>query len=231
MLNRSILYLALACAGLLAAPAGAFAQQTVNFSLGYFTPKGEDGRVEGDVLTANRNFLVFDIGDFNSVSVGGEWLVPFSDFFEGGIGVSFSRGTVASVYEDFVDSDGTEIEQELKLRQVPIDFTVRLTPLGRSSVVQPYVGAGLGLVSWRYSESGEFVDFGAGRAIFRDSYVADGSETGPVILGGVRFAADRFTAGGEVRFRSAEGELDERFAGRKIDLGGWTYNFTAGVRF
>jgi hypothetical protein len=137
------------------------------------------------------------------------------------------------VYQDFVEDDGSEIEQDLRLRRVPIDFTVRLTPLGRSSAVQPYIGAGLSVVSWRYSETGEFIDFsaGGGRTVFEETFVADGSETGPVVLGGVRFASDTFSVGGEVRFHAAEGELDENFSASRIDLGGWTYNLTAGIRF
>jgi hypothetical protein len=219
------------CAGLLVSAWPAAAQQTLNFSLGYFTPHGEDARVEGDVLNANRNFLVFDIKDFNGASVGGEWLVPFGNFFEGGIGVSFSRRTVPSVYADFGDNDNTEIDQDLRLRLVPIAFTVRLTPLGQSSPVQPYFGAGLGVINWRYSESGEFVDFGAGNIIFRDQFVANGNETGPVVLGGIRFAGDAASAGFEVRYHKADADLDNRFAAPKIDLGGWTYNFTVGLRF
>ena len=214
-----------------AVPAQAHAQQTFNITIGYFTPRGEDARVEGDVLNANRNFLAFDVRDFNGPVIGGEWLVPFHDFVEGGIGVSFSRRTVASVYSDYVDNDGTEIDQDLRLRLVPIAFTVRLTPLGLSSPVQPYIGAGLGIINWRYSESGEFVDFGAGNIIFRDQFVADGNETGPVVVGGIRFASDRVSAGGEIRYHAAEGELDDRFAAPRIDLGGWTYNFTIGYRF
>jgi hypothetical protein len=221
----------LAAAAFVGAPGEALAQQTFNFTLGYFTPRGEDARVEGDVLNENRTFLTFDIDEFNGASVGGEWLVPFGDYVEGGIGVSFSRRTVASVYTDFIDDDGTEIDQDLRLRLVPIAFTVRLTPLGRSSVVQPYIGAGLGIVNWRYSESGEFADFDQGGAIFLDTFVADGSATGPVVVGGVRFAADAFSAGGELRYHAADAELDERFAGPRIDLGGWTYNFTVGYRF
>lgn len=231
MLNRFASSLLLAGAFALVLPGAARAQQTVNFSIGYFTPRGEDARVDGDVLNANRNFLTFDIGDFNGASIGGEWLVPLGEFIEGGVGVSFTRRTVASVYTDYIDDDGTEIDQDLRLRIVPIAFTVRLTPLGRSSPVQPYVGAGLGVLNWRYSESGEFVDFGAGNVIFRDQYVADGSETGPIVVGGVRFAGDALSAGGEIRYQSAEGELDDRFAAPKIDLGGWTYNFTIGYRF
>ena len=230
MLNR--LALLTLAAAVLIAPQAASAQQTFNVTIGAFVPKGEDARVEGDILNANRNFLVFDISEFTGPTIGGEWLIPFGNYLEGGIGASFSRRTVASVYDKFIDRDGTEIDQDLRLRLVPIDFTVRVLPLGQASGVQPYVGAGLGLVSWRYSESGEFVDFGAGNVIFRDSFVADGSATGPVVLGGIRFAGDRVSAGGEVRFRAAEGELPEGvFAAPKIDLGGWTYQATFGVRF
>jgi hypothetical protein len=214
------------------------AQQTVNFSLGYFTLRGEDARVEGDVLNGNRDFLTFDIGDFNGASVGGEWLIPFGDYLEGGIGISFSRKTVASVYTEFVDDDGTEIEQDLRLRLVPIAFTVRFTPLGRTSAVQPYIGAGLGIINWRYSESGEFVDFNQGGVIFREQFVADGSATGPVVVGGVRFVGDAMSVGGELRYHAADvtdDGFDEWYVGfpepRRLDIGGWTYNFTIGLRF
>lgn len=231
MFTRIASCLLLAGAAVLGYPAMAQAQQTVNFSIGYFTLRGEDARVDDDVLNENRTFLAFDIGDFNGASVGGEWLVPLGDYVEGGIGISFSRRTVASVYSDYIDNDGTEVDQDLRLRLVPIAFTVRLTPLGRTSPVQPYIGAGLGIINWRYSEFGEFVDFGAGNIIFREEYVADGHETGPVIVGGIRFASDVMSAGGEIRYHSAKGDLNEDFTAPHIDLGGWTYNFTVGYRF
>src|SRR5688572_7367074 len=166
MHRRLIPVLLLLCTAL--APSTAAAQQTINFSLGLFTPRGEDARVEGDVINANRTFLAFDVDDFNSASIGGEWLVPLGEYLEAGAGVSFTRRTVESVYAEFVDSDGSEVEQDLRLRRVPIDFTVRVLPLGQRNALQPYFGAGLSVINWRYSESGEFIDFGQGREIFRD---------------------------------------------------------------
>jgi hypothetical protein len=65
-------------------------RQTVNFTLGYFTPVGFDGRDIDDVLSVNSTFLLFDIDDFNGASVGGEWLFPLARHIEGGIGVSYS---------------------------------------------------------------------------------------------------------------------------------------------
>ncbi|MGH7341201.1 MAG: hypothetical protein ACREKH_11985, partial [Candidatus Rokuibacteriota bacterium] len=144
----------LIAAVIVAAAHPAAAQTTLNLSLGYFTVRGEDARVDRDVLNANRNFLEFDISDFNGASIGGEWLVPLGSYFEAGAGIGFSRRTVNSVYERFTDRDGSEIEQRLRLRVVPVALTVRVVPLGHTSPVQPYVGGGLGLFNWRYSESG-----------------------------------------------------------------------------
>lgn len=233
---RSAIVMVCACAALAGAATDASAQQTLNLTLGGFVPRGEDARVEGDWLNENRTYLTFDIKDFNGPTAGLEWLVPLGPFIEAGAGVSVSRRTVPSLYTDFVDIDGSEIEQDLRLRIVPVAFTLRVLPLGQSSPVQPYVGAGLGLFSWRYSESGEFVDFSRGNAIFREQYVASGTETGPIALGGIRFASDALSAGGEVRYQSATGDLGPVFAldtlpDPKIDLGGWSYLFTVGIRF
>lgn len=230
MPTRLIPVLLLACTAL--APATASAQQTINFSLGVFTPRGADARVAGDVLNANSTFLFFDVGDFKSASIGGEWLIPFGEFFEGGVGIGFSRRTVETVYTDFTDNFGEEIQQKLRLRQVPFAFTVRALPLGQSNPFQPYIGAGLLATNWRYAEFGDFVDFGdPSFPVFPASYVASGTATGPVVLGGVRFGGRRLSAGGEIRYQKAEGDLSSEFAGSKIDLGGWIYNFTLGVRF
>ncbi|MGH9254423.1 MAG: hypothetical protein ACRD3C_07620 [Vicinamibacterales bacterium] len=213
----------------------ASAQQTLNISVGYFTVRGEDARVEGDVLNENRSFLVFDISDFNGAAVGAEWLIPLGEYFEAGAGLGFSRRTVSSVYADYIDIDGSEIEQDLRLRLLPLAFTIRVLPFRQSSPVQPYFGAGLGLFAWRYSEAGEFVDFQRRNAIFRERYVASGTTPGPIALGGLRFAGDAMTGGFEVRYTSADTELGRPFSivqtDPRLDLGGWTYAFTLGWRF
>jgi hypothetical protein len=221
--------------GVLAFATPALAQrQTVNFTIGGFVPKGEDARVAGDVLTENRSFLVFDVDEFKSVSVGAEWLFPIGNFLEGGAGLSFTRSTVPTVYLDFVDDDNREIEQELRLRRVPLDLTLRVTPLGASSPFQVYFGGGLSLISWRYSETGDFIDFNNDGVIFRDTFVGSGTQAGAVVLGGVRFQGDRGTGGFEIKYHKADaefGEDDDEFFGDRIDLGGWTYQATFGVRF
>lgn len=224
------LVLALVCSwcALFAQPA--LAQQTFNVSLGYFTPRGADARVSGDVLDADRNFLTFDIKDFNSFTIGGEWLFPVGRYLEAGAGVGFTRKTVPTVFTRLVNANGSEIEEDLRLRTVPVALTFRVLPLGQDNGFQPYIGGGLGLISWRYSESGQFVD-PRDNSIFNNAYAASGTQTGPIGLGGVRFSGDSIAVGGEIRYQAAEADLPPPFAGPKIDLGGWSYLFTVGARF
>jgi len=230
MLRRFWLVFVVVCSafGSLAQPA--LAQQTFNVSLGYFTPRGQDARVTGDVLNANWNFLEFDIKDFNGASIGGEWLFPVGRYIEAGAGVSFTRKTVPTVYSRLLNANGSEIEQELRLRMIPAALTFRVLPLGQDRGFQPYIGGGLGIISWRYSESGQFVDT-RDSSIFNNSYSASGTKTGPVAMGGIRFAGDSIATGFEVRYQAAEADLAPPFAGPKLDLGGWSYLFTLGARF
>jgi hypothetical protein len=95
------------------------------------------------------------------------------------------------------------------------------------------VGGGIGILNWRYTEVGEFVDF-SDDSIFRQRYEKSGSTVGPVILAGLRApVGDLWTVGGEIRWQAGEGDglLDEGFLGDKVDLGGWTTSFTFHFRF
>ena len=230
MSNRFWRTAALACATVcLAVPASA--QQTLNFSLGYFAPKQYESRVPGDVLVANNSFLIFDIDDFGSGAVGGEWLLALGRFLEAGAGIQYTQQTVPSVYAGFVDPDGTEVDQETRLRRLPIDFTVRVLPFGQDIGVQPYFGGGLTALNWHYKEFGEFINFDDGRRIFTGEFSDEGTELGGVAIAGIRVAGRRGSAGFEVRYHDADAGLSPDFAAPRLDLGGWTYQFVGGLRF
>jgi opacity protein-like surface antigen len=210
-------------------------RNSVNFNIGYFALRGTESRVADDVLVADLfdvEPLAFEVKDFNSATFGAEWLFGVGDYLEAGVGASFYKRTVPSVYLNVINDNGREIEQDLKLRIIPLSATVRFLPLGRGGV-EPYVGAGIGVFNWKYSEVGEFVD-PSDSSIFADRFVASGTSVGPVVLGGIRFpVSDVWQIGGEIRYQKAEGKnlLDEDFLGDKIDLGGWTTSFTFGLRF
>src|SRR5688572_30682569 len=115
------------------APSTGYAQQSLNLYLGGFSPRGEDARDRDDVLLNNLEFLSFDIKDFTGFTAGAEYVVGLGEWFDGGLGVGIYRRTVSSVYRFLENDNGTEIEQDLKLRIVPFTATVRFLPLGRSS--------------------------------------------------------------------------------------------------
>jgi hypothetical protein len=212
----------------------AFAQQqSLNFSFGLFAVRGEDSRTDGDALVENRSIYLFEFDDFNSASLGAEYLVTLGDYFEAGGGIGYTNKGVDTIYEDYTRPDGTEIEQTLKLRIVPMSATVRILPLGRSGMFQPYVGGGIGIYNWRYSETGDFIDFTrSGFPVFRETYTATGTSFGPVAVFGARVPLGNVTIGGEIRYQAAEGELDEQdFLAPKIDLGGFHYSATVGIRW
>jgi hypothetical protein len=238
-------------------------RHTVSVNLGYFTARGdqnevenwqadwvrqrfvidpneiEAGRSRGDVLLADlfdfdAEPLQFNLKDFNGPTISGEWNYALSDYLEAGVGVGFYQQTVHSVYLDAVNEvDGSEIEQELRLRVVPFSATVKFLPIGRGKV-EPYVGGGLGLFRWSYSEVGQFVDT-FDYSLFRARYEADGLAAGPIVLGGVRFPfSDVWLGGVELRYQHADGKIDRQeteLLGDKMDLGGWSANFGVHLRF
>jgi len=218
-----------AAIGVRATPASA--QQSLSLQVGAFTPRGEDARVQGDVLVTNRQYLVFDIKDFHAMTVAGDWAVSLGDYFEAGAGFGFYQRTVPTIYADWVNADGREIEQDLTLRIMPLTAIVKILPLGSKRAFQPYVGGGLGVYFWRYSETGEFVDFADG-SIFSDSFVESGTSVGPVAVFGLRGrVSEQATIGVEARLQWGQGNLSQDFLSDKIDLGGYNILATFGYRF
>lgn len=223
----------------LAAPRLASAQQSFNLFLGGFAPRSMDGRGTDDVLfqdaadlqaTLNRDNGI-DVGQFNGATIGGEYLVRLGSHAEAGLGIGFYQRSVTTSYTDKVHQDGSEIAQDLKLRLVPFSATIRFMPLPHDSPIEPYIGAGVGVFAWRYSESGEFLDRSTNN-IYADTIVASGSEVGPLVLGGVRVPIGPVGVGGEIRWQRAKANLPaNQFLGSTIDLGGVNYLFTLNFRF
>jgi outer membrane protein W len=218
-----------AAVGTLAGPASA--QQSLSVQFGAFSPRGEDSRTQGDVLVTNQQYLLFNVKDFNAMTVNGDWAISLGEYFEAGAGFGFYQRTVPTVYADWVNADGSEIVQDLHLRIMPLTAIVKILPFGSKRAFQPYVGAGLGVYFWHYSESGEFVDFVDG-SIFRDTFAESGTSVGPVAVFGARGrVSDNVLIGGEARLQWGEGKLSQDFLSDKIDLGGYSLLVTFGYRF
>lgn len=236
MSRTKVLTATLVLVGLCAAPAMA-QQQTLTLNAGWFTPRGASDRVVGDVLIADLfatspYALGFRVSDFDNTTFGGDWLFPLGEFFEGGVGVNYYAQTVPSYYLDLTDESGGDITQNLRLREVPITASIRWIPTGRHFPIQPYLGVGVSVIPWRYSEVGSFVD--TSNNIYTADYHDSGVSVGPTIMAGIRVPVARvFALGGEVRYMKADAPLDPTvgFLGDRIDLGGVSYLATFSIKF
>jgi hypothetical protein len=184
--------------------------------------------------------LTIDSGDFQSPLFAVE--AGFSPTARVDIvgGFDVARKTVRSEYRDFVDNNLLPIEQETTLRQSSFTGSVRfaLVPRGRAvgryawipTRVQPYVGAGGGVVFWEFKQVGDFVDF-QDLDVFTDAFSSSGASLTGHVLGGVDIQVYKrlfFTT--EARYVWAEGELNNDFVGfEPLDLSG--FKLAAGINF
>ena len=253
---RSILRISLLAVALttIATPAVAQVIHGVSFGGGMFFPRAEDSRADGDTLVANLNqpvipgtvppvtgSLAFDIKDFRSFPIFGEWHIAFGHHVEIGVSAAYMNQSVNSVYRDLVNghdtvttADDTEIQQTLRLQQVPISAVARFLT-GRIGGVQAYGGGGIVLSWFNYTESGDFVDT-TDFVVFNSKFQAKDFAFGPVILGGVRIpvGGDIYAVNLETKYQWVVGEtggLEEGFLGPKIDLGGWFITGSFLIRF
>ncbi len=226
----------LAMAAMIARPTSASAQvvQSLNLNIGVFMPRGEDTRVANDVWLANLPVYRFEVKDFTGGEVSGEWNFAFGDRVELGLGAAFYQRTIDTNYRDYTNPNGSEVQSKFKLRMAPLTAVVRVMPFGNSRTFQPYIGGGIAVINWRYSEVGDFIDFNDKNNVYRARYTMEGNTAAPVILAGFRapIGGDVWAITLEGRYIRAEGDLNTNdFLGSKIDMGGTALRFGVLLRF
>ena len=193
-----------------------------------------------DLFDFVQDQLTIDSGDFDSPSFAvdaGYSVTPRLDIV-GGFDVA--KQSVSSEYRDLVDNNLLPIEQQSTLRQNSFTGSVRfaLLPRGRSvgryawvpSRVQPYVGAGGGMVFWEFRQVGDFVDF-QDQEVFTDVFESSGASLSGHVLGGVDVQIyKQLFLTTEGRYVWASGELNNEFVGfEPLDLSG--LRISAGINF
>ena len=230
------------------APTSLYAQQSLSVYVGEFTPHAEDGRRADDVLFAHLNdgrySLGFGIDDFRNATIGAEWLGGVGNHVAVSVGAGFYRRRVETAYASFVNTNGRDIEQVLRLQIIPVTATIQLLPLGQSASVRPYIGAGVGVFVWRFIQDASCARISPppltctrgfvrrrDNAIFLDRFEDSGTAAGPVVQVGVRFGVGSAALGGEIRYQRSAGDLSSDFLAPKIDLAGFNYLLSVGFHF
>jgi len=191
-----------------------------------------------DLFDFVRRQLTIDKGDFRGAAFAADVAFAIAPRVDVVAGLDLARKTVASEYRDYVDNELLPIEQQSRLAQNAVtgSLKVALLPGGRSigrfawvpSRVQPFVGAGGGVMFWEFQQAGDFVDF-QDLSVFSDTFSATGIAPTAHVFGGTDVQVyKRLMLSVEGRYIWARGTLSNDFSGfYPIDLSG--FRASAGI--
>jgi opacity protein-like surface antigen len=130
------------------------------------------------------------------------------------------------------------VEHDSTLRLTPLTVALVFHPAGRHYAISPYIGAGGGFYWWRFTEEGEFVDFGdpadpADDTIFSANFETDGAALGYFLVGGLEFPVrPSWSLFVEGRWHEVDDEPSGDYDGfPTIDLSGTEVTLGAAWRF
>lgn len=197
-------------------------------------------RAGSDIYTFVENQLTVSKKDFNAPAIGLDADFAITPRITAVAGFDFSGSSTNSEYRNLVDNDRLPIQQTTALLQQDISASLKfaLTPRGREvsrhawipAAVTPYVGAGGGLMHYRFSQHGDFVRI-SDNAVVTDSLQSDGWTPSAHVFGGVDLKVSRriyFSVEG--RYLWSHATLGPDFVGfAPIDLAG--FRMTGGIRY
>lgn len=196
-----------------------------------------------DLFDQTFDDLILDRHDFESPYLGGELSIRASDRWDVSLEVGHAWSSARTEWRDFVEDDGRPIRQTVDFSRTPVTVSGKayLTDRGRSigrfvwipSRVAPFVGAGAGMVRYRFQQDGDFVNAET-LEIFTDrleqvgaGFTAHGFAGVDVLLKNMLYLTT------QARYAWAEGGLDETiYEGfEPMDLSGFQVTLGLGLRF
>ncbi len=197
-------------------------------------------RAESDIFKLTSDLLTLEKRDFNAPGIAIDLGLPINSRVDTLVGFEFSRSSAMSHYRELIDADGLEIEQTTALSQANLSGSIEFAvlPRGRAvgrhvwvpAAVTPYVGAGAGLVWYRFEQQGDFVDI-VDDSIFSALLQSSGWTTGAHLFTGVDIkVARQMLLTAEARYQWADALLKDDYVDfESIDLTG--LRITGGVQF
>lgn len=200
---------------------------TLGLRIGYAVPSANS-----EVFDFTRQELTVDKSDFSAPFIGGELDIHLTERFDIAVGLGVGRSETRSEFRDWVDDQDLPIEQDTRFQRVPLTIGGKayLTERGRRvsrlvwvpKKIAPFVGAGVGMVWYRFEQIGDFVDFET-LEIFSDRFDSSGSSPMAYAGAGVDVSlGSKWIVTGEARYSWASAGMDRDFVGfEDIDLNGF----------
>jgi opacity protein-like surface antigen len=236
---------------------GTAAANTLSLKIGYFFPRAEGG--PDSLWTIEFDQMSFQKSDYAQSTLGFAYDYFLTRELSFEISLDTYNKNKSGFYVDYVGYEFTEgdfafpaelyqgafsVAHTLNLSITPVQFSIKIAPLGRRNKIVPYLGAGGGIYFWTVYLRGDIVDFS-------DEYFYEDEDLGDVpvypiypaqlreertAFGYHGFAgfkvpvAHRITVDVQFRYNSVKGNFKEAFLGfEKFDLGGYT--ISAGINY
>jgi len=191
-----------------------------------------------DIFAFATDQLTLSRSDFGSATLGTSLAFRMSPATDIVLDFSYSRSSQGSEFRHWIDNNNQPIEQTTALRRIPLTLGIRhyLSSRGRSigrfawipARRALYVGVGGGMMEYKFSQSGDFIDFETTRVFF-DEYISQGWTPVAQANAGLDLALGRFALLNiEGRYTYAQAPMSSDFKGfNQMDLSGMAV--TAGI--
>jgi Outer membrane protein beta-barrel domain len=201
-------------------------QVRLSFRMGY-----DHALANSDVFDEAVTDLTLNKKDFSGLTLGGEAAFALTSRIDLSVDVGYSRAKSGSEFRHFEDNNNLPIEQTTTFERVPLTANVRfyLTEPGRRvgrlawipNKVVPWVGAGGGMMWYRFRQQGDFVDFQTLNVFASDINSTDWTPTAQGMAGVDISLSPMVALRAESRYVWARTKLSQDFSGfDPIDLSG-----------
>jgi hypothetical protein len=199
-------------------------------------------RAGSDVFTFVTDELTVNKRDFSSAAFAFDVAFTVSPRVQGVFTVGTTQTTIPSEFRNWLDNNDRPIQQTTTFHRVPLTGSLKtyLADPGRAvghfawipTRYAPYVGAGGGIMWYRFHQDGDFIDFNTFK-VFRDLFDSDGWTPTVHAFGGVDVSlSPRFAVTTEGRYQWARAALSRDFSGfDRIDLSGFALTSGITIRY
>lgn len=196
-----------------------------------------------DIFSFVTSQLTMNHRDFGSFDFGGDVAIPVTPHVAVVLSVDNSGRSKQSEYREWMDNSGNPIEQVTSFSRLSYTASARYylrTPgrsLGRLAWIPrrfaPWVSAGIGRTFYSFGQSGDFIDFNNGNAVFTDAFRSSQWTTTGELAAGLDWSLNhRFALTTQARYLLGRGDLQGDYSGfAPIDLSGIGMSAGVTVRF
>ena len=214
---------------------------TFTLRAGFHLPRAGSGDGAQSLWDLTRSELTVNTRDLAGGSIGGDLGIRVTPRLDVVLSAGYNSSRTRSEFRDWVDQDDLPIEQttEFSIKSGTVGLKAYLKDRGRAigrfawipETWNPYVGVAGGIVSYRFVQHGDFVDFET-RDIFTDRYYSRDRGGTIHFLGGLDIAVNgRVLFVTEAKYGFASAPLSTDFVGfPELDLAGLQVTFGVGFR-